>query len=444
MPKTPKATQSAKTAVGPVVVQKVVARNPEDQNPAAQSRVVVIGAGPAGLMAAEQMANAGIRVAVYDAMPSVGRKFLRAGIGGLNLTHDEPWEDFVTRYGDKSSEIQRWLEVFGANELRAWVAELGVETFVGSSGRVFPVGNKAAPLLRAWIKRLQNQGVTLHTKHRWCGWDAEGNLVIESADGTQHIQAQRVIFALGGGSWARLGSDGAWLAHFQARGIHCAPFRPSNCGFDVPWTDSFIQQHAGTPLKSVVLTVKSVTGQVWRKQGDALISSKGIEGGLVYAGSALIRDNIQKYGLCRVYWDLLPDKTIAQIKAALAKRRPKDSVSNVLRKKLGLADGKLALLKGLASKEQMAELQQLPALIKNLPQVLQTPRPIDEAISTDGGVRFEGLTPGLSLQSQPHVYCVGEMLDWEAPTGGYLLTACFASGVVAGRDCAASLIAMPR
>ena len=405
----------------------------------AQHTVVVIGAGPAGLMAAEQLADAGYPVAVFDAMPSVGRKFLRAGIGGLNLTHDEPWSDFITRYGDKSPIIQTWLDVFGATQLRQWVADLGVDTFVGSSGRVFPVGNKAAPLLRAWIKRLQSRGVTIHTKHRWLGWDADNRLVFDTVAGQRIIQAQRVIFALGGGSWARLGSDGRWLKTFQDRDIPCAPFRPSNCGFNYPWSDDFRAQHAGTPLKSVVLTVKSVNGQVWRKQGDALISSKGIEGGLVYAGSAMIRDHIQKQGLCRVYWDLLPDKSIAQIKAALSKRRAKDTLSNVLRKKLGLADGKMALLKGLATKEQMVALDSLPALIKNLPQVLQSPRPIDEAISTDGGVQFDALTSGLALRSQPQFYCVGEMLDWEAPTGGYLLTACFASGVVAGRDCVASL-----
>lgn len=404
-----------------------------------QHAVVVVGAGPAGLMAAEQLANAGYAVSVFDAMASVGRKFLRAGIGGLNLTHDEPWSDFITRYGDKSPIIQPWLEVFGATQLRDWVAALGVDTFVGSSGRVFPVGNKAAPLLRAWIKRLQSQGVTIHTKHRWLGWDANKNLVFETITGQRIIQAQRVIFALGGGSWARLGSDGRWLKTFQDHNIPCAPFRPSNCGFNYPWTQDFRSQYAGTPLKSVVLTVKSVKGNVWRKQGDALISSKGIEGGLVYAGAAMIRDNIQKQGRCRIYWDLLPDKSIAQIKAALSKRRAKDSLSNVLRKKLGLADGKMALLRGLATKEQMLELDSLPALIKSLPQVLQSPRPIDEAISTDGGVQFAALTQGLSLAAQPHIYCVGEMLDWEAPTGGYLLTACFASGVVAGRDCVASL-----
>ena len=401
-----------------------------------QVSAVVIGAGPAGLMATEQLALAGIAVDVYDAMPSVGRKFLRAGIGGLNLTHSEPWDDFVSRFGDKAPVIAPWLLAFGPDTLRDWVSELGVETFVGSSGRVFPVGNKAAPLLRSWIQRLQSQGVTFHTRHRWLGWDAEQRLILQSPEHTLAVSAKITVFALGGGSWSRLGSDGAWMPLFKQQGIPCLPFRPSNCGFYYDWGQPFIDQFAGTPLKAVVVTVKTVQGEVWRKQGDALISSKGIEGGLVYAASAMIRDQIQKQGACRVYWDLLPDKSIAQIRQALLKRRPKDSITNVLRKKLGLADGKMALLKALASKEQMEAVTDLPALIKNLPQRLTKPRPLDEAISTDGGVGFDALTASLELRDFPGVYCVGEMLDWEAPTGGYLLTACFASGVIAGRAAA--------
>lgn len=407
---------------------------------AVHASAVVIGAGPAGLMAAEQLVQAGIAVSVYDAMPSVGRKFLRAGIGGLNLTHSEPWDDFVSRYGDKAPHIEKWLALFGPDTLRQWVSDLGVETFIGSSGRVFPVGNKAAPLLRSWITRLQSQGATFHTRHRWLGWDAEQRLIMESPTESVAVTSAITILALGGGSWSRLGSNGAWMPLLMQRGIPCAPFRPSNCGYTYDWGAPFIEQFAGSPLKSVVMTVKTVKGVVWRKQGDALISAKGIEGGLVYAASAMIRDQIQKQGACRIFWDLLPDKSVAQIRQAIQKRRPKDSLSNVLRKKIGLSGGKLALLTSLATKEQMLALDDLPALIKNLPHILSQPRPLDEAISTDGGVRFDALKESLELREFPSVYCVGEMLDWEAPTGGYLLTACFASGVVAGRAAVQSFI----
>ena len=401
----------------------------------AQSAVqaIVIGAGPAGLMAAEQLVQAGMSVAVYDAMPSVGRKLLRAGIGGLNLTHAENKADFISRFGQQTEKVEAWLQEFDADALRSWAADLGIETFVGSSGRVFPTAKKAAPLLRAWLHRLRVGGAQFHVRHRWTGWDDQGRLLFSHADGPLAVTAPVIIYAFGGGSWARLGSDGQWRSQFTQRGIQCAPFRPSNGGFRYDWSDDFRADQAGQPLKSVALSVTSVEGIGWRKKGDAVIAGEGLEGSLIYAASAAIRDQIEQQGSCTVYWDLFPDQSAAHLAQVLSRRRAGDSLSNVLRRQLKLTGVKLALLKELSSKEQMGRIDDLPRLLKALPHHLTACRDIDEAISTAGGVEFAELTEGLMLRQLPGQFCVGEMLDWEAPTGGYLLTACYASGVVAGR-----------
>ncbi len=400
---------------------------------------IVIGAGPAGLMAAEQLTQAGIEVDIFDAMPTAGRKLLRAGIGGLNLTHAEPKADFVTRYGTKQAQIEAWLDAFDANNLRQWARELGVETFVGSSGRVFPNEKKAAPLLRAWLKRLKEQGARLHTRQRWVGWQEPGILLFEQGDNVSRYRADAVIFALGGGSWAKLGSTGQWLTTFCDQGIHCVPFRASNSGFECVWSQDIKQGFAGTPLKSVALCVPTANGNVWRKKGDAVISNYGIEGSLVYAASAMIRDTLEQKNECVVYWDLLPDKTHEQILSLLKQARKGESVSNLLRKRLKLSPVKMALLKALTTKEAMHDIGNLPGLLKQLPLSLTGIRPIDEAISTDGGIAFDELTKALMLNKMPGTFCAGEMLDWEAPTGGFLLTACFASGLISGQGAVAWL-----
>ncbi|WP_460051421.1 TIGR03862 family flavoprotein [Sessilibacter sp. MAH2] len=387
---------------------------------------VIIGAGPAGLMAAEQLARHNILVTIFDAMPSVGRKFLRAGIGGLNLTHSENKSDFLKRY-TPAHQIEPWLKRFDADALISWVKELGIDTFVGSSGRIFPTQKKAAPLLRAWLKRLKDSGVNIETRHRWLGWDEHGNLRFQNSEGELTVKSEVVIFALGGGSWPRLGSDGRWMEIFRQRGINCQPFRSSNCGFNYSWSDNFQREQQGQPLKNVCLT-----SQISSKKGDATISAYGLEGSLIYGLSASIQDQISNKGQAIVYWDLLPDCSVTDIRGKLQNRRSKDSLSNMLRKQLGISGSKLALLKELTSKEQMQNIDALAELIKNLPQILPSCRPISEAISTAGGVDFEQLTEGLMLKFTPGIFCVGEMLDWDAPTGGYLLTACFASGVVAG------------
>jgi uncharacterized flavoprotein (TIGR03862 family) len=384
-------------------------------------------------MAAEQLVQAGMSVAVYDAMPSVGRKLLRAGIGGLNLTHGENKADFISRYGQQTDKVGAWLQEFDADALRLWAADLGIETFVGSSGRVFPSAKKAAPLLRAWLHRLRAGGTQFHVRHRWCGWDEQGRLLFNHADDQLVVSAPVVIYALGGGSWARLGSDGQWRSQFIGRGIHCAPFRPSNGGFRYDWSAAFRADQAGQPLKSVALALTTTEAKAWRKKGDAVVAGEGLEGSLIYAASAAIRDQIEQQGSCTVHWDLFPDKTEAQLAQVLARRRVGDSLSTLLRRQLKLTGTKLAVLKELSTKEQMGRIEALPSLLKALPQRLSACRDIDEAISTAGGVDFDELTDGLMLRQLPGHFCVGEMLDWEAPTGGYLLTACYASGVIAGR-----------
>ncbi len=399
--------------------------------------VAVVGAGPAGLMAAEVIARAGLAVHVFDAMPSAGRKFLLAGKGGLNLTHSERADAFAGRYGARRKQIETLLGRFGSDPLRAWAKGLGVETFVGTSGRVFPTDMKAAPLLRAWLHRLRGQGVQFHMRHRWLGWDATGALRFAAPSGEVTVSAAATVLALGGGSWARLGSDGAWVPLLQARGVAVAPLLPANCGFDAGteqrkgWSDK-LREYAGHPFKSVALRFEDSTGQRFERKGEFVLTQSGVEGSLVYAASALVRDEIARSGHATVHLDLLPDLPSERVLQEVAHPRGSRSLSSHLKSRLGLEGLKAALLHEVLTREQMHDAATLASAIKHLPLRLVAARPLDEAISSAGGVLFEVLTDNLMLQDLPGVFCAGEMLDWEAPTGGYLLTASMASGFVAG------------
>ncbi len=392
-------------------------------------------------MAAEVLAADGVSVDVYDAMPSVGRKFLLAGKGGLNLTHSEPIEPFLGRYGAARGSVAPWLQSFGPNELRAWAQGLGVDTFVGSSGRVFPTDMKAAPLLRAWLHRLRSAGVRFHMRHRWLGWgdgSASATLRFATPQGEMDIDSPRTVLALGGGSWARLGSDGAWQPWLAQKGVSVAPLAPSNCGFDVAngWSEHFRSRHAGQPLKTVALALVDGSGVAWRQRGEFVVTEGGVEGSLVYALSGTARDLIAAHGHAVVALDLLPDRSAEFVRAEVARPRGSRSLSTHLKSRLGLDGVKAALLYELLPREAFADAERLAAAIKALPITLAAPRPLDEAISSAGGVRFDALDAGLMLKALPGVFCCGEMLDWEAPTGGYLLTACLASGRVAGQAAA--------
>ena len=392
--------------------------------------VAIIGGGPAGLMAAEVLAQGGVRVELFDAMPSVGRKFLLAGVGGMNITHSEPKDTFIGRYGERQVEVAALLREFDADALRAWIHGLGIDTFVGTSGRVFPSDMKAAPLLRAWLRRLRELGVTIHTRSRWLGWNADGSLRIAGADGERALAADACLLALGGGSWARLGSDGAWTALLQARGVEVAALKPSNCGFEVAgWSDYLREKFAGAPLKNVALSLPDQAPRI----GEFVLTAGGIEGSLVYAFSAAIRRQIEAEGQALIHLDLLPQMPLAKLQQALAKPRGKHSMAKHLHRQAGLDGVKAALLRELAPAAAFAEPTALAPWIKALPITLLRTRPLDEAISSAGGVPFEAVNDGLMLKALPGVFCAGEMLDWEAPTGGYLLTACFASGRVAAQ-----------
>ena len=398
--------------------------------------VAIIGGGPAGLMAAEAASEAGARVDVYDAMPSVGRKFLMAGKGGLNLTHSEPFEIFLSRYGARRADVEPLLARFGPDALRGWARGLGVETFVGSSGRVFPAGMKAAPLLRAWLHRLRGAGVHFHMRHRWSGWDDDGALRFATAEGERAVRADALVLALGGGSWARLGSDGAWVPLLAARGVRVAPLRPANCGFDVGWSEHFRARYAGKPVKPVVLVHAGADGVEARQRGEFIVTATGIEGGLVYAMSARLRDEIEAQGAAVLHLDLAPGRDLARLVQELSRGRGASSMANHLRRRAGIEGVKAGLLRELLPAADFADPVCLAAAIKALPLRLIAPRPLDEAISSAGGVAFEDLNEQLMLRTLPGVFCAGEMLDWEAPTGGYLLTACFASGRAAGAGAA--------
>jgi uncharacterized flavoprotein (TIGR03862 family) len=394
--------------------------------------VSIIGGGPAGLMAAEVAATSGMQVDVYDAMPSVGRKFLMAGKGGLNLTHSEPLEAFLARYGARRTQVEPWLAAFGPEALRAWAHALGVETFVGSSGRVFPKDMKAAPLLRAWLRRLRASSVVFHMRHRWTGWNEDGALQFNTPQGVLNVRADATLLALGGGSWARLGSDGCWTALLAARGVHIALLRPANCGFDCAWSDHLRARYAGQPVKSIIASFTDDAVTTHRQPGECIITDAGIEGGVIYTLSAPLRDAIDSHGSATLYLDLAPGRDLQRLTRDLSTSRGKRSLSNHLQHHAGIAGIKAGLLREVASAADLADAARLAVLIKALPLQLISPRPLDEAISSAGGVAFDSLNRQLMLRNAPGVFCAGEMLDWEAPTGGYLLTACFASGRAAG------------
>jgi len=409
--------------------------------------VAVIGAGPAGLMAAEALiqgsARLGIRVDVYDAMPSVARKFLQAGKGGLNLTHSEPREAFLSRYGSRRAHLAPLLEAFGPEALRDWAHGLGIATFVGSSGRVFPRGMKAAPLLRAWLHRLRLGGVRIHVRHRWCGWTDQGRgLKFSTPDGDLVVHADAVVLALGGGSWTRLGSDGAWVPWMAQRGIPVAPLRPANCGFDVAeagWSEHFRTRFAGHPVKSVEVSFTEQAGVLHRQRGEFVVTTTGVEGSLIYALSASLRDEIAASGIATLCLDLLPAWELPRLVAEVSRPRGSRSLASHLQSRLGIKGVKMGLLRELLDEQVFADPARLAAAIKHLPLKLGAARPLDEAISSAGGVAFEAVDERLMLRSLPGVFCAGEMLDWEAPTGGYLLTACLASGRAAGMGASAWL-----
>ena len=412
--------------------------------PNAGRSIAVIGGGPAGLMAAEAASKDGARVDVYDAMPSVGRKFLMAGKGGLNLTHSEPRATFLSRYGARRACIEPLLAGFGPEDLRAWARGLGIDTFVGSSGRVFPTGMKAAPLLRAWMHRLRSAGVNFHMRHRWCGWEEDGTLRFSTPQGVRAVRAEAAVLAPGGGSWARLGSTGAWVPLLAVRGVGVAPLRPANCGFDVGWSEHFRTRYAGHPVKAVILTHAGADGVESCQHGEFMVTATGVEGSLVYAMSARLPDEIEAAGVALLRIDLAPGRDLARLAGELSRGRGSTSMANHLRRRAGIEGVKAGLLRELLPAGDFADLARVAAAIKALPLRLVAPRPLDEAISSAGGVAFEDLDERLMLRALPGVFCAGEMLDWEAPTGGYLLTACFASGRAAGAGAVAWLeSAMP-
>jgi len=444
-------------------------------------KVIVVGGGPAGLMAADVLCNAGVSVHLYDAMPSVGRKFLLAGKGGLNLTHSEPAEIFASRYGDRRAQIEALLGGLDASGVRAWAAALGVATFVGSSGRVFPADMKAAPLLRAWLHRLRHPSrgaskgaeVVFHMRHRWAGWSEDDSgttatdkhlcLSFDTPKGRVHVEADAVVLAMGGGSWSRLGSDGAWVPKLQARGVGVAPLLPSNCGFDVVkskqpqfhrqvpspqggpelanigWSEHFSGRFAGQPFKSVAIQVETSAGEKFHRKGEFVATATGVEGSLIYAASSLLRDDIVANGHATFHLDLLPDMSPERVLAEVLHPRGSRSLSSHLKSRLHIDGIKSAILHELLTKEQMGDPAQLASAIKALPIMLAAVRPMDEAISTAGGILFDAMDDNLMLSALPGVFCAGEMLDWEAPTGGYLLTACLASGQRVGQGVLAYL-----
>ena len=430
--------------------------------PALKCDVAIVGAGPAGLMAAERLSAQGVQVHVFDGKASVGRKFLLAGKGGLNLTHSEAFERFVERYGDAQLMLRPLLQDFGAEQLCAWAQGLGIGTFVGTSGRVFPTDMKAAPLLRAWLARLRAQGVVFHMRHLWKGWNAEQALLMETQEGVLPVQAKATLLALGGGSWARLGSDGAWVPLLQAQGVSVASLQSANCGFDVGepgavtpetasrraffkelvggkpqiakgWSALFGERFAGAPLKSVAIRFADSLGRSFERRGEFVATATGVEGSLIYAVSNLLRDEIALNGSATLELDLLPAFSHEKVLQEVRHPRGSRSLSSHLKGRLGLDGVKAGLLHEVLSKEAMQDPVKLAQAIKCLPITVVTARPIDEAISTAGGVTWAALDEQLMCKALPGVFCAGEMMDWEAPTGGYLLTACFATGVRAAR-----------
>ncbi|MCE2680867.1 MAG: TIGR03862 family flavoprotein [Burkholderiales bacterium] len=395
--------------------------------------VVVVGGGPSGLMAAEVLSFAGLRVDVFDAMPSLGRKFLLAGIGGLNITHSEAYASFCARYADRQDPLQPMLDEFSPEGLRNWVHGLGVETFVGTSGRVFPKEMKAAPLLRSWLRRLRENGVRTHVRHKWLGWNEQGQMLFATPAGEVTINPGVCILALGGASWPQLGSDGAWVPWLKNKGVDVAPLESANCGFEVAWSDYLREKFAGAPLKSVALGLVDVKGNTLQRQGELVIGRHGVEGSLIYAFSREIRQLLNVHGTATFTLDLLPGRSAERVAVEVGKSQGGKSLPAHLKKHLGIEGVKLALLHEVLGKDQLTDTALLAKTLKALPITVTATRPIEEAISSAGGVCFNSLNKDLMISNLPGVFVAGEMLDWEAPTGGYLLTACFASGLAAGQ-----------
>lgn len=392
--------------------------------------LAVIGGGPAGLMAAEAAAEAGtgrIDIHLFDAMPSVGRKFLMAGKSGLNLTHAEPFEQFLDRFGASRDRLAPTLAAFGPDAIRIWAASLGIETFVGSSGQVFPLDFKAAPLLRAWIRRLKAIGVRFHVRHRWTGWDERGRLLFATPDGPRFIAADATILALGGGSWSKFGSDGAWVSLLRERGIEVTSLEPANCGFEVAWSEHFRARFTGQPVKPVATV--SPAGRI---RGEFVVTGTGVEGGAVYPHAAELRQQCAA-GSATLMLDLLPERDETAVVQAVSRPRGGRSLAEHLRRTVGITGVKAGLLREALGRELLSEPAMLAHALKWLPLAITRPRPIEEAISTAGGIAWSALDDNLMVRSHPGVFAVGEMLDWEVTTGGYLLSACLATGRWAGR-----------
>ena len=405
--------------------------------------VAVIGGGPAGLMAANTLLDQGIRVKLFDAMPSLGRKFLMAGKSGLNLTHAEPFETFITRYGDQQTTLSPWLKQFGPNEIQDWATALGVETFVGSSGRVFPMEMKAAPLLRAWLHQLRSKGLKTYMRHRWCGWNSDGLLSFQTAEQDVVIHPQAVLLALGGASWPQLGSNGQWQDDMLKRKIAFNPFTPANCGLNYPWSDYLKEHHAGDAIKSVRLSLKTAEGKNLSKKGDFVLSRYGIEGSLVYHFASEVYKIISNSKEASLQLDLSPDRNEQALTLALSKPRGSHSFAKHLQRTCGIKGIKAKLLRELVPEIQSLPAQQLAKHIKSLTLKIKSTRPLTEAISSAGGISFDALDEHLMLKELPGVFCAGEMLDWDAPTGGYLFSACFATGRAAGLGIAHWLASKP-
>jgi uncharacterized flavoprotein (TIGR03862 family) len=395
-------------------------------------KAIIVGGGPAGLMAAEVLSREGIGVDLYEAKPWCGRKFLVAGKGGLNITHSELFDRFILRYGNRKETLRPILEQFGPKELQSWVKELGFNTFIGSSGRVFPEGMKSSPILRAWMARLSNNKIHFHYRHRWQGWVEGNSILFETENGKVLVDGNVLILAMGGGSRPELGSDAGWIPILAEKGVVIQPFKPSNCGFNIHWSEVFRSKFEGQPVKNVTLYFKDHNGVEFDRQGEFIISKYGVEGSLIYAVSSILRDEIEKNGNATFHLDLLPDRSLIELEERLSRARGKSSMSSHLRKSIGLEGVKAGLLREMISSDDFINSKDLAARIKRLPIALNSTRPLAEAISSAGGVTFESLTEGLMIKNLPGVFCAGEMLDWEAPTGGYLLTACFATGYHAG------------